>query len=50
VQTRFEFFNLTNTPHFANPGGDASVASTFGVITGTIDNPRIIQFAGKFIF
>ncbi len=50
LQTRFEFFNVTNTPHFANPGGDLSAASTFGVINKTIDNPRIIQFAAKFIF
>jgi hypothetical protein len=49
LQTRFEFFNLTNTPHFANPAGDESLHS-FGEITGTIANPRIMQFAAKFIF
>jgi hypothetical protein len=50
LQTRFEFFNVTNTPHFANPGGDESVPSSFGIITGTIGNPRIVQFAAKVIF
>jgi len=50
LQLRFEFFNLTNTPHFANPGGDLSAASSFGVINHTIGNPRIIQFAAKFNF
>ena len=50
VQTRFEFFNLTNTPHFSNPNGDLSAHSNFGEITGTFANPRIIQFAAKFIF
>jgi hypothetical protein len=50
LQTRFEFFNLTNTPHFANPGGDQSLPSSFGEIRGTIGNPRIMQFAAKFIF
>ncbi len=50
LQTRFEFFNVTNTPHFANPGGDLSAASSFGIINHTIDNPRIIQFAAKFLF
>lgn len=49
LQTRFEFFNVTNTPHFANPGGDQSQHS-FGVITGTSAGPRIMQFAAKFIF
>lgn len=49
LQTRFEFFNLTNTPHFANPVGDQSLHS-FGEIAGTIANPRILQFATKFIF
>jgi hypothetical protein len=49
LQTRFEFFNLTNTPHFANPAGDQSLHS-FGEILGTIQNPRIMQFAAKFIF
>lgn len=57
---RTEFFNLTNTPQFANPGsgvgyGDpndpAPVASpSFGRILGTSSNPRIIQFALKFSY
>ncbi len=50
IQTRFEFFNLTNTPHFANPNGDLSARANFGEITGTIANPRIVQFAVKFNF
>ena len=50
LQTRFEFFNVTNTPHFANPGGDESQTASFGEIRGTIGNPRIVQFAAKFIF
>jgi outer membrane receptor protein involved in Fe transport len=50
LQLRFEFFNLTNTPHFSSPGGDESQAGTFGKITQTFGNPRVIQFAAKFIF
>ncbi|MGA9772320.1 MAG: TonB-dependent receptor [Blastocatellia bacterium] len=48
-ELRFEFFNLTNTPHFANPN---SVFGTldFGRITNTVGNPRIIQFAAKVNF
>ncbi len=57
---RAEFFNLTNTPQFGNPNTslgytDPTLANpiaspTFGLITGTIANPRIIQFAGKILF
>ncbi|HEX4311410.1 MAG TPA: TonB-dependent receptor [Acidobacteriaceae bacterium] len=60
VHFRTEFFNLTNTPQFANPGtflgySDPTainpVASpSFGRISGTVTNPRIIQFALKYQF
>jgi hypothetical protein len=57
---RAESFNLTNTPEFANPSnnlgyGDPTAANptasaSFGRITSAATNPRIIQFALKFIF
>ena len=57
---RTEFFNLTNTPQFGNPNTglgytdptllNPSASSTFGKITGTVANPRIIQFAAKYQF
>lgn len=46
VELRFEFFNLANTPQFANPNGDMSQGD-FGSITQTIGNARIVQFASK---
>ena len=46
LETRVEAFNLSNTPHFANPDGNLSDGS-FGAITQTIANPRILQFAAK---
>jgi hypothetical protein len=49
LQLRFEFFNLTNTPHFANPNAVLGRLD-FGKITNTIGNPRIIQFAAKLNF
>jgi len=50
VQFRTEFFNAFNTPQFANPALDRSVPATFGTITATSANPRIIQFALKYMF
>jgi hypothetical protein len=57
---RAEFFNLTNTPQFANPNtslgyGDPTLlnpaaSATFGRISSTVANPRIIQFAAKYLF
>ena len=32
LQFRLEIFNLTNTPHFANPSANASNAANFGII------------------
>jgi hypothetical protein len=60
VHFRTEFFNLTNTPQFANPGtvlgyGDPTqlnpaASPSFGRISGTVTAPRIIQFALKYQF
>ena len=47
---RAEFFNLLNHPQFGNPGTLAtSTPATFGQITTTTVNPRIIQFALKYM-
>jgi hypothetical protein len=50
LQTRLETFNLTNSPHFANPNSDMGSQSNFGEITRTVGNMRIVQLAAKFIF
>ena len=50
VEFRSEFFNLFNTPQFANPGTGLSTSTTFGKITSTSVNPRIVQFALKLNF
>jgi len=60
VRFRGESFNLTNTPQFANPNnflgyGDPTAANptasaSFGQITSSATNPRIIQFALKVQF
>jgi hypothetical protein len=49
LQFRTDFFNLTNTPNFGLPDNDHNSAS-FGVISTTASNPRILQFALKLLF
>jgi hypothetical protein len=62
IQFRAEFFNLFNHPQFDNPGGFPNAfgqvnvnssslsAPTFGQITSTSVNPRVIQLALKYTF
>jgi hypothetical protein len=47
---RAQAFNVTNTPNFANPGSDIGTTSSFGVITTTVGNPRILQFVLKLVY
>jgi hypothetical protein len=53
---RAEFFNLLNHAQFnapgssSTPGADLNSPSTFGVVTSTVGNPRVIQFAVKVNF
>jgi hypothetical protein len=49
VEFRTEFFNAFNHPIFANPDL-VSTDATFGDISTTANNPRIIQFALKLNF
>jgi hypothetical protein len=50
LQFRTEFFNFTNTPKFGLPVSDYSAGPAFGLISTTVSNPRIIQFALKLSF
>jgi hypothetical protein len=54
LQFRAEFFNTFNHPQFAfgvaGAGLARSTPSTFGQITTTSTNPRLIQFALKYTF
>jgi hypothetical protein len=55
VQFRAEFFNLFNHPQFYLLGGtgqmqDVDSPSSFGIVNGTVNNPRVIQFALKLNF
>jgi len=50
VQFRAELFNAFNHPNFAIPALQRNTPATFGTITATSGNPRIIQFALKYQF
>jgi hypothetical protein len=52
---RSEFFNAFNHAQFANPVTSSTqtqdvTSSTFGQINSTSVNPRLIQFALKYVF
>jgi hypothetical protein len=52
---RSEFFNVWNHAQYYLGGGssqmqDVNAASSFGVVNGTVNNPRVIQFALKLTF
>ncbi len=49
VEFRTEFFNIFNHPQFAAPN-TTLVSPNFGVVTSTLGNPRLVQFALKFAF
>jgi hypothetical protein len=50
VEFRTEFFNVFNHPIFGDPVSNISYGPSFGTITNTVANPRIIQFALKVNF
>jgi outer membrane receptor protein involved in Fe transport len=49
AEFRAEFFNILNFVNFSNPNSSSS-STSFGVISATEGNPRIVQFALKLMF
>ena len=47
---RLEGFNVMNTVIYAAPASDISVPLSFGHVTGTANNPRVLQLAGRITF
>jgi hypothetical protein len=50
LQFRTEFFNMFNHPQFNNPTSTSVTSGSFGLINSTSVNPRLIQFALKYLF
>jgi hypothetical protein len=49
LEFRAEFFDLFNHPQFGPPNENQG-STTFGYVTNTVNNPRLIQFGLKFAF
>ena len=52
IEFRAEFFNIFNHPQFGPPNGTCCSDNNknFGVVTNTVNLPRLIQFGLKFAF
>jgi len=50
LEFRAEFFNGFNRVVFGGPSADINNPSTFGIISGQANTPRVIQFGMKLIF
>ena len=50
LEIRAEAFNLLNHPNFGPPGRDINTPQTFGIITSTVGNPRVVELVAKFFF
>jgi hypothetical protein len=50
VDFRAEIFNLFNHPQFGQPAADFNTPATFGAVSSTVNNPRLVQFALKLAF
>ena len=49
IEFRTEFFNIFNRPQFGPPNGTFG-GSTFGIVSNTVNLPRLIQFGLRFSF
>jgi hypothetical protein len=50
VDIKTEFYNVFNWTQFSPPSTTADGGATFGTVTAQYNNPRLIQFSGRFTF
>ena len=50
LELRAEAFNALNHPNWGPPGRNIADPTTFGIITSTVNAPRVVEFALKFYF
>ena len=50
VDFRAEFFNIFNWTQFSVPNNQADNPASFGKVTAQYNQPRLIQFSGRFTF
>jgi hypothetical protein len=50
LEFRAEAFNIFNTVVYGAPAADISIATSFGHVTSTTNNPRSLQLGAKIIF
>jgi hypothetical protein len=50
LELRGEFFNLTNSAHFAKPDANIAIPQQAGKITATLSQNRRVQLAARIVF
>jgi hypothetical protein len=50
LDIRAEFFNLFNWTQFAPPNNQADNTASFGQVYSQVNQPRLVQFSGRFTF
>jgi hypothetical protein len=50
VDIKTEFYNVFNWTQFSPPSTTADGGSSFGTVSAQYNNPRLIQFSGRFTF
>ena len=50
LELRTEVFNIFNWTQFAPPNTSADAGKAYGTVGGVYNQPRLVQFSGRFTF